>query len=204
MTEVPKVRLIVADSMTREEFRVIARGHDWIPHQIYDAPGLNYEEVWTNADQTAALHYVEDSEISGERFLLVRSDSVHAYAPAIARAFRTVSLDELYKTIVYVDNVDERIRALIRLGVVAFDVTKDVRVAWETGLFHVNERVRLAAIRAMSFNGLPALIPFLEEAALEDPSDDVRALAQRLIDSIQCHRSTEPVPRSFPLGNDGR
>jgi hypothetical protein len=204
MTEIPKVRLILADSMAREEFRVIARGHDWIPHQVYDAPGLNYEEVWTKADQTAALHYVEDSEISGERFLLVRSDSVHAYAPAIARAFRAVSPDELYKTIVYGENVDERIRALTRLGVVAFDVTKDVRVAWETGLFHVDERMRLATIRAMSFNGLPALIPLLKEAALEDPSDDVRTLAQQLIDSIQRHHPMEAVPRSFPLGNGGR
>lgn len=204
MSEIPKARLILADSMTREEFRAIARGHDWILHQVYDTPGSNYEEVWTNADQTAALHYVEDSEISGEHFLLVRSDSVHAYATAIARVFRTVSLDELYKTVVYGENVDERIRALTRLGVVAFDVTKDVRVAWETGLFHADERVRLATIRAMSFNGLPALIPLLEEAALEDPSDDVRALAQRLIDSIQRHHSTNPVPRSFPLGSDGR
>jgi hypothetical protein len=190
MSEVSKARLILNDSMTCEEFRVIARGHDWIPHQVYDAPSSNYEEVWVNADQTAALHYVEDSEISGERFLLVRSDSVRAYAPAIARAFRTVSLDELYKTIVYGENVAERIRALTRLGVVAFDATKDVRVAWETGLFHADERVRLATIRAMSFNGLAALIPLLEEAALEDPSGHVRALAQRLMDSIRHHHST--------------
>ena len=203
MPEIPQVRLILDDSINREEFRAIARRHDWLLHHVYEASDSNYEEVWTNSSQTVALHYVEDSEISGERFLLVRSDSAQAYATSIAGIFRTVPLEELYKAIVYGTNPDEQIRALTRLGVVAFDVTKEVRVGWETGLFHTDERVRLSAIRAMSFNGLPALIPLLEEAALEDPSDEVRAFAQRLIDSIRRHHPTKPVAEPFPFsGNE--
>lgn len=37
MSEIPKTRLILVDSMTREESRAIAHGHDWILHQVYDS-----------------------------------------------------------------------------------------------------------------------------------------------------------------------
>jgi len=202
MSEIPRARLILPDYITRDEFRAIASTHGWLEHQVYDSPGTTYEEVWTNINHTAALHYVEDGRFSGERFLLIRGDSIQSMMPAISQAFHTVSFNELYKIIVHGANIDEQIRALTRLGIIAFEVTDDVRVAWETGLFHPEERVRLSTIRAMSFVADPKVIPLLEEAALEDPSENVRSLAQRLIESIRRHHE-KPLPRTFPFGLDG-
>jgi uncharacterized membrane protein YcaP (DUF421 family) len=56
MPEIPQVRLILDDSINREEFRAIARRHDWLLHHVYEASDSNYEEVWTNSSQTVALH----------------------------------------------------------------------------------------------------------------------------------------------------
>jgi hypothetical protein len=187
MSDTPKARLIVPDEMTRGEFRSIARDRGWIPYKIYDVPGDTYEEVWTVPDHTAALHYVEDVAISHQRFLLVRSDRVRALVPEIESAFRTIPISALCAIIIHGKDIAERIRSVTRLGVVAFELTPQVRVAWETGLFHPDEGFRLATLRAMSFIGSPQLLSLLEEAARDDPSDRAREYAARLIDAIRRH-----------------
>ena len=189
MSDTPKARLILPDDLTRDDFRALARSGGWVQHKVYDTPGENYEEVWANADQTAALHYVEDNTISRERFLTLRSDSVQARLPDLARTFRTVPISDLYQRIVYNkgEDLEQLIRALNQLGVVASDMPRDVQVAWETGLFHPDEHVRLSTIRAMSYQGLPDVVPLLDEAVREDPSLEVQELAGDLIASIRRH-----------------
>lgn len=190
MSDTPKARLILPDEVTRERFRSIARARGWILYKVYDIPGDTYEEVWTVRDHTAALHYVEDVTISRERFLLVRSAGVGALLPEIESAFRTIPISALCAIVIHSKDIAERIRAVTRLGVVAFEIIPRVRVAWEVGLFHPDERLRLATMRAMSFLGSPQVLSLLEEAARADSSDRARQAAARLIEAIRC-----PAPR---------
>src|SRR5262249_30134379 len=145
-------------------------------------------EIWATPDQMAALHYIEDPRIAHERFLLVRSNNLRPRIPDIARAFRTVSTADICKTILD-DSQDSaaRIRALTRLGLIAFERTPDIVEAWQAGLFHSEEQVRLAAVRAMSFIASPDFISVLEEIAAGDPSTLVRQEAEFLADSIRRH-----------------
>ncbi len=185
MSDTPKARLMLPDEVTREGVRSIARARGWIQYKVYDIPGDTYEEVWAVPDHTAALHYIEDVAISRERFLLVRGDGVSALLPEIESAFRTIPISALCAIVIHSKDIAERIRAVTRLGVVAFEIIPRVRVAWEIGLFHPDERLRLATMRAMSFLGSPQALSLLEEAAREDASDRTRQVAARLIEAIR-------------------
>lgn len=197
MSNTTEARLILPDETTREQFRSIARGHRWVQSMVYDLPGDSYEEVWTIADRAAALHYVEDVAISGERFLRACSVGVCGrlpeIVPEIASAFRTIPIRTLCTTIIHSKDIAERIRAVTRLGVVALEITAQVRVAWEIGLFHPDQRLRLASLRALGFLGSPQLIPMLQEVARHDLSDRARQDAGRLIDAIQRRAAREPA-----------
>lgn len=197
MSNTTEARLILPDETTREQFRSIARGHGWVPYAVYDLPGDSYQEVWTIADRAAALHYVEDVAISDERFLRVRCDSVCGRLPEIvleiASAFRTIPIRTLCTTIIHSKDIAERIRAVTRLGVVALEITAQVRVAWEIGLFHPDQRLRLASLRALGFLGSPQLIPMLQEVARHDLSDRARQDAERLIDAIRRRATRAPA-----------
>jgi hypothetical protein len=197
MSDAPEARLMLPDETTREQFRSIARGHGWVQYTVHDLPGGSYEEVWTSADRAAALHYVEDVAISRERFLRVRSDRLRGplpeILPEIASAFRTIPIRTLCTTIIHSKDIAERIRAVTRLGVVAFEITAQVRVAWEIGLFHPDPHLRLATLRALSFLGSPQLIPMLQEVARHDLSDRARQDAGELIDAIRRRAAHEPA-----------
>jgi hypothetical protein len=196
MPDAPEVRLVLPDETTREDVRSIAHGHGWIHYKVYDLPGDVYEEVWTTTDHAAALHYVEDVAISHERYLQVRSDSAGARAPGIESAFRTIPIRTLCTTIIHSKDIAARIRAVTRLGVVALEITAQVRVAWEIGLFHPDQRLRLATLHAMSFLGSPQLISMLKEVSRHDPSEQIRQDAARLIDAICGRAPREPVQGS--------
>jgi hypothetical protein len=185
MSEAPEARLILPDEVTREGLRSIARARGWILYKLYDIPGDTYEEVWTVPDHTAALHYVEDVMVSRERFLRVRGAGVGALLPEIESAFRTIPISALCAIVIHSKDIAERIRAVTRLGVVALEISPRVRVAWVVGLFHPDERLRLATMRAMSFVGSPQALALLEEAVREDASDRTRQVAARLIEAIR-------------------
>lgn len=183
--DTPEARLILPDEMTREGFRSIARDRGWIRYKLYDTPRDAYEEVWTVPDHTSALHYIEDVAISCEQFLRVRSDDLRALVPEIESPFRTIPIRALCAVIIHGKDITRRIRAVTRLGIVAVDITPQVRVAWEIGLFHPDERLRLATLRAMSFLGSPQLLSLLDEAVRAYACERARRDAARLIDAIR-------------------
>lgn len=194
MADTPQARLILPEDLTRDEYRSIALAHGWVQHHVYDEPDGNYEEIWATPDQKAALHYIEDPRIAHERFLLVRSHQLRSRLPDITRAFRTLSTADICKTILDDSQGSAaRIRALTRLGLIAFERTPEIVEAWQAGLFDSEEQVRMAAVRAMSFIASPDFLSVLDEIAAGDPSTPVRHEAEFLADSIRRHAAKPPV-----------
>jgi hypothetical protein len=180
-------RLVLPDDATEEDVHNFAMSLGWplqneIPANTEE--GTSRELVWHD-DPSISMHFYED-EISGFDFIIIIGedpDAVHTTQESVEGHLHTWRPSELLESFAGKHSDDELAQVTIRAGLGApkeFD--QAFFEAIRNSARNSHDRVREAAVWAMSYRPWPAYRSVLEERASTDPDLELRKLAAAVLE----------------------
>jgi hypothetical protein len=144
---------------------------------------LAFQEVRANIDETVNVQYIEDglAQLSYIQIVGPKSD---LYTRLFKDRFSFFSKDELFSRWDAASAIDDKIDAIVRLGVISYDQPPEpymsrIRQAFEDA----DPAVRDAGLVAFSYNPWEPMKPVLKKLRDEDPDIGVQKRARLLLEA---------------------
>ena len=183
-TKVQRIRLVLRDSVSREEIDRLASEKGWIFSGEVKATGNTpYQKIWTTIDQRTAIHYIEDSLIV-IHYLQIKGDRPEEVADDIRASLDVYDKYEIRNIVESASRSSEVIDAIYIAGVAApqrYD--EEYFQLFENVLSHPDPEVRRAAIFAMAYASWPQFRSLLERVIATDL--EVRKDAEIMLHSLE-------------------
>jgi hypothetical protein len=180
------IRHIIKPPGAYKEFRNFARKNglqliDKVQKEPHNVVAL--QEIFTDADNAVGIHYVEDG-MAELPYVQVSGPRVDYYSKLIIDNLPVYSGDELLAAWDSASSIDEKIDAILRLGVTAAtEPTEPYLSRLRRALEDPAPEVRSAALVAFSYHPSDALRSVVERIRSEDSDDDARQRAQVILDT---------------------
>jgi hypothetical protein len=179
------IRHIIKPPGAYKEFRALARRNGWqIIDKIEKEPRspVALQEIFTDPDETVGIHYVEDG-LAELPYIQVSGPRLDHFSRLIAESLPVYSEDEIFSTWDTASAMDDKIDAILRVGVVSEPEPSEpylsrIRQAIEDPA----PEVRAAGLVAFSYHPWDALKPLVEKIRDADPDDDARERARVILD----------------------
>lgn len=144
-------------------------------------PSEHYEEVWSNADGTTVINYVEDS-FSGQRYVRIRENSdgkvLEDFTRRLATYWPGELLEDVYSDLPRAQMID----VLFRIAITFSDFDPDAATALaDKALGDDDPNVRAAAVQAIALRAWPEMRPIVKQIA-EGPPSGVRDVAAGVLE----------------------
>ncbi|WP_437733123.1 HEAT repeat domain-containing protein [Sorangium sp. So ce1335] len=174
--------VLLKPSATHEELADAARLHGWVLHRAGDreAPMRGREEVWATSDSLTAIHYVEDG-LTDERYLWVRGANLDQVVTQLRRALLAYDEGELIDLADEEEEHNERVKAIIRVGLVFSRYNGEVLALYRRYLSDKDPLLRQATLFAIGCRALPEARGLVEHVADNDEDAETRAVARRML-----------------------
>ena len=144
---------------------------------------LALQEIFTNIDDTVGIHYVEDG-MAELPYIQISGPRLDDYSRIITQNLPVYSEDELFAAWDAANSLDEKIDAILRLGITADAPPADRYLhRIRQGLEDPAPEVRSATLVAFSYHPRDELKAVVERIRDEDPDDDARQRAQVILDT---------------------
>lgn len=152
---------------------------------------LALQEIFTDIDDTVGIHYVEDG-MAELPYVQVSGPRMDYYSRIITQNLPVYSEAELFAAWDAANSADEKIDAILRLGITAdSQPTEPYLHRIRQGLEDPAPEVRSAALVAFSYHPWDELKAVVERIRDEDPDDDAQKRARVLLDTWENTRSNE-------------
>lgn len=188
MTDQDVRRLVVEPGFAVETFftRAYDQDWDWIK-TIEESEAGPREAIFMTGDRRTAFHFVEDSFLD-TKFVLVRGDEVERWM-GVVRALVPHRTDaEILATARTGGTIEERVRGLLDLAVVAGQLDRREVLATIEHAIGANETVlRRASLLVVSYLGWRELRSLAERMAADDPDEEVRSEAEVVVEGYELH-----------------
>lgn len=143
------------------------------------------QEIFTNIDNTVGIHYIEDG-LSEIPYIQISGPQLDYYSRVIEQGLPVYSRDELFFTWDTANSIDDKIDAVLRLGIAASGQPSDPYLSRiRQGLEDAAPEVRSAALVAFSYNLWDSLKPVIEQIRDQDSDSDARDRARLVLDTWQ-------------------
>lgn len=144
---------------------------------------LAYQETLSNIDNTAEVKYVEDG-LADLCYLQIAGPRGERYTELFKGRFPFFSEDELFSSWDSAASMDDKIDAIVRIGISSFDqppepYTRRIRQALEDS----EPAVRDAGLVAFSYAPQESLRPLVQRLRDSDPDGGVQQRARLLLDA---------------------
>jgi len=164
----------------------VALAAGWYLHGVTVADDRRpYTEVWTDADQRTAAHYVED-DLLGAAYVDLQGDAAETWAESLRAQIPVLAPQEIVAWTALVEDPAERIQAVGHLAAVAPEAPRDVVVDVLARLAaDPVEAVRGAVLYVCARLAWPDVVALVERLRDADPSPSLRADANRVLTSLR-------------------
>jgi hypothetical protein len=133
-------------------------------------PSKHYEEVWSNADATTVINYVEDA-FSGQRYVSIRENSDGDVLADFTRRLATYWPGELLEQVYWDLPRAQMVDVLFRIAITFLDFDPDAATALaDKALEDKDPNVRAAAVQAIALRAWPEMRPIVQQIAEGAPS----------------------------------
>lgn len=149
-----------------------------------------FEEVWSTADESSAIHYVDDPRFAC-RFLWVRGAELRSILLAASRKLGFYDDDQLVEDAAEAEEAEEAVHAILRMGVGLRACRPDALEVYVAYLKHRDPLVRKAAIQAIAYHHWPEAQKLLAEVVAHDADPEVRGFAAPILETSR-QRHGEP------------
>lgn len=147
-------------------------------------PGDHAQEIWTNEEETVAIHLSYDTGTS-IFYAWVHGFDIYPWVLAINGRFLTTTVTYALNELKASTTLEERVAGVTRLGLTATEpddrVTETLREQIQPGQ---PEPVRLAAVRVLGIAASPEHKQILAEIRDADSASDVRKAAAAVLESL--------------------
>ncbi|WP_146074997.1 HEAT repeat domain-containing protein [Streptomyces sp. Ru73] len=180
---------LLSPRSNEEEVATVAEKLGWplIGRLPEDVSALAPRETFWGKSQDLVLHYQEDVISKSPCAFLTGANKkqVETAARLLEAQLKPATLEELLKAAEATKNLpDDYALAVLRLGLGApehFDERFSASIA--RAVAHEDEEVRKSAAWATSYTAWPQFVPLLTEMAEQDPSENVRRVAQKILNA---------------------
>lgn len=185
MAEESGIYLVLEDYVGCQDFVDVARLKGWEKYKSYPGDGkLNsFEEVWTTANKSNAIHYIDDP-VTLTRHLWVRGKQVDEVLFQL-RGLPCYEADELLRAAVEAEGHDDMVRSLFRVAVAFPKYDRDAYRIFSAYLAHPDAMLRKASVQAIGYRMWPEARGLLEDLVLTEPVKELREFAQVVLDETK-------------------
>lgn len=181
-----RIRHIIKPPGAYEAFRALAREHGLaIIDKVEREPRnpIALEEVFGTPDHTVGVHYIEDG-LTELPYIQIAGPQAEHYSQLITRNLPVYSEAELFSTWDEARSLDDKIDAILRLGVASTaGPPEPYLIRIRQALEDAAPEVRSAGLTAFSYNPWQELRPVIERIRDEDTDDDAQSRARVILDS---------------------
>lgn len=181
-------RLVLERGVTRTHVLSKALATRWeLAHEVTPAGYRPYELVWRLHGGAFSVHYIEDRLIEVD-YLLVRGHDRAQVVHTVSALMPVVPIHRLVEEALDAQSPPERVDAIRRLAASAKEEA-DERILYVFARYFEDpdEGVRAAAIFAATYPAWHRFEGPLRRLGDHDPSERVRDLAQRALQSLGLH-----------------
>jgi hypothetical protein len=181
-----RIRHIIKPPGAYEAFRALAsRNGLQIINKVERDPQnpIALEEIFGDIDRTVGIHYIEDG-LAEVPYIQIAGPRAEYFTQLITQALPFYSEEELFATWDTARSLEDKIDAILRLGVASDTQPSDpyltrIRQALEDAA----PEVRSAGLVAFSYNPWDEMKPLVEKIRDEDPDADARDRARIILDT---------------------
>jgi hypothetical protein len=180
-----RIRHILKPPGDHEQFLALAEANGLlIINKISKEPRspVALQEIFSNADDTVGVHYVEDglAELS---YIQVGGPDLEKYSRIIVDGLPVFSENELFSSWDKADSIDQKIDAIHRLGVAADgQPAEPYSSRIRQALTDSDPDVRAAGLVAFSYNLWGGMKLIIENIRDNDPDEDLQMRARVALD----------------------
>lgn len=172
--------IVLGDRFQPAQLEELLRGRGW-QKTACESTGEGarriIEEIWTNHDQTRAVHYVDDQTMRA-RYLWVRGQEIMSIASTLAGHLDIHPADELLFDVADAETTDQLERALLRLAVGNRGPLDQCALdAFQHFASDARPSVRYTVIQSLLFTGWAEGYEVLEEMKTREVVASVREFA---------------------------
>ncbi|MFJ2877433.1 HEAT repeat domain-containing protein [Streptomyces sp. NPDC087272] len=151
------------------------------------------EEIWLTDDSETAVHWIND-DLLDVSYIAVRGVNAATLAEEIRSKIPMDDIPQLQARAITDRDSDALIDTLYRTAIVAcsnYDPQAFALLRW--GLYDPDPLIRRVSLLAVSITGWENFIPTLDEISKQDPVDEVRDQAARVLDMLKPGAGNSPV-----------
>jgi hypothetical protein len=165
-------------------FTRFAEGQGWNLQHTFPQSSADpfFEEVWSTADKTNAIHYVDDPRFTC-RFLRIRGPELRSILLEVSRKLGFYDDDELVLDAAGAEEQEEAVHAILRLGVGLRTFRPDAFKVYTDYLQHSDPMVRMATIQAIAYHHWPEAQKLLAGVVVDDPDQAVRDFTKPILET---------------------
>jgi hypothetical protein len=144
---------------------------------------LAFQETLANIDETVQVQYIEDG-LAGLSYLQITGPKGELYTKLFKERYSFLSEDELFSNWDSAGSVDDKIDAIVRLGVASYDQPPEPYIhRIRQALGDTEAAVRDAGLVAFSCSPWAPLKPLVQTLRDADPDAGVQQRARLLLES---------------------
>jgi hypothetical protein len=185
MADAQEVCVVLREGVTRADFEQAATASGLVHFET--RPGgerAAYEQVWAWPDvdhPTAGVNYLESPFVSFP-YLVVHGYEVPLLVGKLTAQLAAYTPGQLIDEAMQASTHDDQVHAVNRLAIGFVECNLAVLGIIMTFVFQAeNPLLREAVVNAMGFRAWPQFRPLLERLAAEDPAENVRTHAARIL-----------------------
>ena len=180
-----RVRYIIKPPGGYEEWRALmARyGLELVERTEQGRKPFTLQEIYMDLERSAAVHYIED-EMVELPFIQVGGPNLDFFARLVETNLPVFTEAELFSTWDEADELEDKIDAILRIGVASDDAPTEPYVSRiRAALEDPAPEVRAAGLVALSYHPWDALKPLVEQIRDGDPDEDAQLRAKVMLDT---------------------
>jgi HEAT repeats len=181
-------RLIIFDNDPQRAFHKAAVKEMWHLDKIIQPDHENeipYELIFKTNDGRSSVHYIEDY-VAKLSYVIVIGDDVAATVARVKNVMTVCDRDVALKMLDQAKTREQRLNALLQLGIVAPQQFDEVVFNHLTqAMSDKDPEFRRTAVWLVGYTAWPQFKEPLEKLAKSDPDDEVRGDAEILLESLK-------------------